>query len=141
MNFFLAAWHTLDTLITPHQFLHINNIFFVCVKWNERFMIWYSNVSFWKKNSSLLVACYYYYISNTFRGLVMSSWHYMYCHCHLHAQGLIIDRKQLSEKSRTVSLIWGPFRQLILPEKWSLCNIFQFKSDKIADSLSVIWAI
>lgn len=87
MNFFLAAWHTLDTLITPHQFLHINNIFCVCVKWNERFMIWYSNVSFWKKNSSLLVACYYYYISNTFRGLVMSSWLYMYCHYHLHAQG------------------------------------------------------
>lgn len=41
-------------------------------------------------------------------------------------KGLIIDRKQLSEKSGTVSLIWGPFRQLILPEKWSLCSIFQF---------------
>lgn len=93
MNFFLVVWHTLDTLITPHQLFHINNIF-VCVL-NEMKGSWYDTAMFGseKKNSSLLVACYYYYISNTFRRLVMSSWHYMYCHYYLRAKGTD-DRKE-----------------------------------------------
>lgn len=44
MNSFLAAWHTLDTLITPHQFLHINNIF-LCVL-NEMKGSWYDTAMF-----------------------------------------------------------------------------------------------
>ena len=56
MNFFLVAWHTLDTLITPHQLFHINNIF-LCVL-NEMKGSWYDTAMFGsekKKNPHFLL--------------------------------------------------------------------------------------